>query len=56
MADITMCTNTCCPNARHCYRVQAKPSQQWQPYQLFQYMVGKNGAECDRTWGYAIDL
>ncbi len=46
MADITMCSQVLCPNAKSCYRVQAKPSHQWQSYAAFQYTVSTRGVEC----------
>jgi len=45
MADITMCTKTLCPNASHCYRVQAKASD-WQSMATFDYTVSARGVEC----------
>ena len=60
MADITMCTNIDCPNAAHCYRVQATansaycammlstPNSAWQSMATFQYEVTLNGGiKCD---------
>lgn len=49
MADITMCTNTGCPNAPHCYRFQAKPSDHWQSYALFRYTIGAR-VNCKEYW------
>ena len=46
MADITMCTHALCPNAAHCYRVQAKASD-WQSVATFDYTVSARGVECD---------
>lgn len=46
MADITMCTQTLCPNAEHCYRIQAKPSD-WQSWESFNYAISPRGVECD---------
>jgi hypothetical protein len=46
MADITMCSNTTCPNAPRCYRAQAEPSHYWQSRLSFPYAVGVNGVEC----------
>jgi len=46
MADITMCTQTLCPNAGHCYRAQATPSI-WQSMQTFDYTVSTRGVECE---------
>ena len=47
MTDITMCTNALCPNAEHCYRVQAPPSEHWQSMFCWDYNVDKNGVICD---------
>ena len=47
MADITMCTQTLCPNAGHCYRVQAQTNPNWQSVMMFQYMISVRGVECD---------
>jgi len=47
MADITMCTQTLCPNAVHCRRIQAADSQ-WQSMATFNYTVSKRGVECDK--------
>lgn len=49
MPDITMCTQTLCPNASTCYRVQAKPSD-YQSYSQFEYTVSPNGVECEHYW------
>jgi hypothetical protein len=46
MADITMCTQTLCPNAGVCYRMQAKPSE-WQSMATFDYTIGTNGVLCE---------
>ena len=46
MVDITMCTQTLCPNAGHCYRIQAKASD-WQSMATFNYTVSAHGVECD---------
>lgn len=46
MADITMCTQTLCPNAGVCYRVQATPSE-WQSMAAFDYVIGNNGVRCE---------
>ena len=46
MADITMCTQTMCPNAGHCYRVQAVEGY-WQSWQDFEYTLGVEGVVCD---------
>lgn len=50
MADITMCAQTLCPNAGHCYRVQATPNQHWQSMMAFQYTISSRGVECDNYW------
>jgi hypothetical protein len=49
MADITKCLNLLCPNAEHCYRVQAKDSD-WQSYSMFTYMISTIGVECENYW------
>jgi len=46
MADITMCTQTLCPNAGHCYRAQAKASDR-QSMATFNYTVSARGVMCD---------
>lgn len=46
MADITMCTQTLCPNAAHCYRVQAKASS-WQSMATFDYTISTHGVKCE---------
>ena len=46
MADITMCTQKLCPNAAHCYRVQAKASD-WQSTATFGYTISARGVECE---------
>ena len=46
MADITMCSQTLCPNAAHCYRVQAKASDR-QSVATFDYTVSARGVECE---------
>lgn len=46
MPDISMCTNTSCPLADKCYRVQAEPSF-WQAYTPFEYRVAEDGVEYD---------
>lgn len=46
MADITMCTQTLCPNAGHCYRTQAKTSDR-QSWAMFDYTISARGVECD---------
>ena len=45
MAGISMCTQSMCPNAGHCYRVQAERST-WQSWQDFEYTVGMEGVVC----------
>lgn len=45
MADITMCAQVLCPNAGHCYRAQATPSD-WQSMLAFPYTVSTRGVEC----------
>lgn len=45
MADITMCTQTLCPNAKHCYRIQASPGV-WQSMMLFEYTIDVDGVMC----------
>lgn len=47
MADITMCTQTLCPNAGHCYRVQATPNPHRQSVAAFDYTISVHGVECD---------
>ena len=49
MADITMCTNTLCPNAATCYRTTANTSER-QSMAAFQYTVGEHGVSCDYYW------
>lgn len=46
MAAITMCTQTLCPNAAHCYRAQAKASD-WQSMETFDYAISERGVECE---------
>ena len=46
MADVTMCTNQLCPEAKSCYRVQAKPNIHRQSMAFFAYEIGVNGVEC----------
>ena len=46
MPDISMCTQTQCPNAGHCYRVQATPSE-YQSMSAFDYVVDKSGVRCE---------
>lgn len=50
MADITMCTNTLCPLAGSCYRVQATPSDYWQSMASFEYQLDTNGVKCESYW------
>ena len=45
MADIVMCTQTLCPNAGHCYRVQA-PREDFHSMFTFHYTVGICGVTC----------
>ena len=52
MADITKCSQTHCPNAAHCYRVQAPPSE-WQAYTAFEYVAAIDGVLCDFYWPMA---
>ena len=47
MSDTTMCSQTLCPNAGHCYRVQAEPNQDWQSVMMFMYTISARGVECD---------
>lgn len=47
MADITMCAQTQCPNAGHCYRVQAQLNSHWQSVAMFKYTISTRGVECD---------
>jgi len=49
MADITMCMNELCPNAQHCHRVRAVPSD-YQSWAMFQYTVSGRGVECAHYW------
>lgn len=46
MADITMCSQILCPNAGHCYRVQAKAGE-WQSIAAFSYTISVRGVECE---------
>jgi len=46
MPDITMCINTLCPDAGHCYRVQAKPGD-WQSIAMFNYTISAHGVDCE---------
>ena len=45
MADITMCVQTLCPNASHCYRAQITPNP-WQIVGRFNYTISTRGVEC----------
>lgn len=45
MSDITMCIQTQCPNASHCYRVQATPSH-YQSMAAFDYVVEDGFVQC----------
>ena len=36
MPDITLCTNTDCPNKSTCYRFNAQPTPEMQSYQRFE--------------------
>ncbi len=45
MADITMCTQTLCPNSEHCYRIHA-PLNNQQSWQAFDYKIGIDGVIC----------
>ena len=46
MADIPMCSQTLCPNAKHCYRIQAKASD-WQSVMTYQYSISPRGVACE---------
>lgn len=46
MVDITMCSNSVCPNFKKCYRAQAKPSK-YQSYCEFKYVEHQDGVVCD---------
>lgn len=46
MATFTMCSNTLCPNAGSCRRVQATASK-WQSFMMFEYTVNENGVICE---------
>lgn len=50
MADITMCSQSLCPNAGHCYRATATPSLHWQSVQAFNYTVSSKGVICGSYW------
>ena len=45
MADITMCVNTECPNAKHCYRILAEASER-QSFAAFKYIIKNKAVEC----------
>jgi hypothetical protein len=45
MANFVMCSQTLCPNAGHCCRVQAKTSD-WQSVATFDYTISLRGVEC----------
>ena len=45
-----MCANELCPNAAHCYRVQAPQSSDWQSVGIYDYTVSIRGVECDGYW------
>lgn len=46
MADITMCTQSKCPNAVNCYRVHAFPSH-YQSMAAFDYVVEDGVVRCE---------
>jgi hypothetical protein len=46
MPDITMCTQSICPNAMRCYRTLATPGA-WQSWATFEYSVGVDGVVCE---------
>ncbi len=46
MADLTMCTQTLCPNAGHCLRAQATPGER-QSMAAFPYTLGADGVICE---------
>ena len=50
MADIAMCTQTLCPNAPTCYRIQAKPSEFMQSYGVFNFQMSSKGVVCEHYW------
>jgi len=50
MADIEMCSQTLCPNAKSCYRVRATTNPYWQSYVKFQYKISTRGVECYGYW------
>lgn len=50
MADITFCSQTLCPNAKSCYRAQAKPESKWQGYATFRYTISTSGIDCEGYW------
>ena len=53
VADITMCSQTHCPNAPHCYRVQATPGER-QSVCAFEYVAAIDGVLCDAYWPMAV--
>lgn len=46
MTSVSKCTQTLCPLASTCYRVQG-PDGVWQSYMAFEYKVGPDGVTCD---------
>lgn len=50
MADIEMCSQVLCPNAKFCYRVRATTNPYWQSYVKFQYKISTRGVECYGYW------
>ncbi len=50
MADIEMCSQVLCPNAKFCYRARAATNPYWQSYVKFQYKISTRGVECDGYW------
>ena len=53
VADITMCSQKLCPNAPHCYRVQAQPGER-QSVCAFEYTFAIDGVLCDFYWPMAV--
>lgn len=47
MSDIAKCTQTLCPNAGHCLRVQIEAEPLLQTYASFEYTISSRGVECD---------
>lgn len=46
MADLTKCSQTNCPMADKCYRVQAESNPHWQSWSNFKYVCNElNGFE-----------